>query len=112
MALAPFPLLTEFGGAVECGIDGDVVAPIEAERSEGVGNKLLKAVSLAGGNHKILGGVVLKNPPHRLDIVWRPTPITLDGEVAEAQLALLSGLDAAGGTDNFARDEALEPKGD
>src|SRR5215472_216790 len=83
------------------GVDRDDAAPLlvvptllralalpgdaDPELLSGGGDELANAVLLAGGDHEILGLVLLQHQPLRLDVLARVTPIALRVEVAEVQ---------------------------
>src|SRR4029077_9663427 len=91
-------------------LDYHVIPPIKIERGKGGGQEALETVGLSCGDDEVVRRLVLKNPPHGVDIFWRPTPIALDSKIAKSKFGLTSGLDARGGTGNLARDKALRPK--
>ena len=50
---------------------------------EGQLDELAHGVGLAGGEHVVVGLVLLQDPPHALDIVARVAPVALGVEIAE-----------------------------
>ena len=60
-----------------------------------------------GGDHKILGRVMLQHQPHAFHIVPGIAPVTLAVKVAELQLVLQTAGDTAGGAGDLSRDEIL-----
>ena len=75
---------------------------------EGHLHQFADAVDLAGGDHVVVGLVLLEHQPHRLDVVRRVSPVALGVEVAERELVLEAELDAGRRVRDLARDE-LEP---
>src|SRR6516165_8601945 len=51
-----------------------------------------------------------QDTPHRLDVFRRPSPITLNCEVAELNRTLTARLNSAGGANDLFGDKALRPE--
>ena len=86
----------------------DVRLPVQAGLVERDLDAAADGVGLAGGDHEVVGLVVLEHQPHRLDVVLRVAPVALGVEVAERQLVALAELDRRGVPGDLARDE-LQP---
>ena len=63
---------------------------------------------LAGGDHVVVGLVLLEHQPHGLDVVLGVAPVALGVEVAERELVLQAELDGGRAMGDLAGDE-LEP---
>ena len=72
----------------------DVLLPVEPDVAEGELAELPHRVGLAGGDHVVVGLVLLEHQPHGLDVVAGEAPVALGVEVAEAQLVGQAELDA------------------
>src|SRR5947209_20446455 len=81
--------------------------PIKAELAKGRGREICQTISRSSCDHKVVRFRLLQDAPHRLDIFRRPSPISLDREVAELNSVLLTLSNAAGGADDLFRDKAL-----
>src|ERR1051326_350247 len=62
---------------------------------------------LAGGENKIVAGILLQHLPHSVDVFRGVTPIAFCVEVAEKQFLLQSVLDGGDGPGNFAGNKGL-----
>ena len=60
---------------------------------------------LAGGDHVVVGLVLLEHQPHGADVFAGMTPVTLGVEVAEAELVGEAELDFGDVGGDFAGDE-------
>ena len=78
----------DLGRAEVARVDLDDVLPVDAEVRAGLVEELAHRVHLAGGDHVVVGLVLLEHPPHRLDVVGRVAPVALGVEVAEEELVL------------------------
>ena len=83
----------------------DVVLPVEADVAEGDLAELAHRVRLAGGDHVVVGLVLLEHQPHGLDVVAGEAPVALGVEVAEAQLVARPSLIWATRVADLAGDE-------
>src|SRR5205807_6383733 len=84
-----------------------VLAPIEAHEAECFGDEVLQAVGFPGGDDVIVGGFLLKHPPHGVHIFRCPTPVPLYGKIAQLEFFLLTYGDPAGRMRNLLRDETF-----
>ena len=75
--------------------------------AEGQLDELAHAVGLAGGQHVIVGLILLQDAPHALDIVARMAPVALGVQVAEIQAVLPAMLDGGDRAGDLAGDEGL-----
>ena len=75
---------------------------------EGGVHQVLHGVGDAGGNHVVVGDVLLQHQPHRADVVAGKPPVALRVEVAERQMIGLPQLDLRHAVGHLAGDE-LEP---
>ena len=64
-------------------------------------------MGFVGGDHVVVGLVLLKHEPHRLNVVAGEPPIPLGVEVAEIEFLLESELDSRGGPCDLPRHEGL-----
>ena len=78
---------------------------IELYAREGEIDELAHRMGLAGGDHEVLGLVLLQHEPHRLDVVAGEAPVALRVEVAEPQLVREAELDARRRVGDLAGDE-------
>ena len=84
----------DLGGRKKRLVDDDVLLPVEADVAEGELAELADRVGLAGGDHVVVGLVLLQHQPHGLDVVAGEAPVALGVEVAEPQLVGQAELDA------------------
>src|SRR5204863_7428348 len=72
-----------------------VALPLEAavDLAEGELDEFAHRVGLTGGEHVIVGLLLLQDAPHALDVVTRMAPGALGVEVAEEQRVLEAALD-------------------
>ena len=75
-----------------------------AQREGGV-EELADGVGLAGGDHVVVGDVLLEHQPHGLDVVAREAPVACGVEVAERDRVLQAELDARQRVRDLAGDE-------
>jgi hypothetical protein len=54
----------------------DVIAPIKPNGAKRAGCELLEGIALSGSDHVVIRISGPQHQPHRLDIFWRPTPVT------------------------------------
>jgi len=84
-----------------------MVAPVQIERCEGLGDEVLQRVSFASGNDEVFGLGLLQNFPYGFDVLGRPAPVAPDVEPAQGEALFGARCNAAGGTDDFWGNEAL-----
>src|SRR5919106_1658996 len=82
-----------------------VLLPVEPHAVERELAELAHRVGLAGGDHVVVGRVLLEHQPHGLDVVAGVTPVALGLEVPEAQLVGEPELDAGGAVGDLAGHE-------
>ena len=114
----PSELLARLGGvadqvldlsrAQEARIEAHVLVGIDPGVLEGDAHQVAHRVRGAGGDHIVLGLVLLEHQPHGLDVVPGIAPVALGVEVAERHLLGEAELDGGGGVGDLAGDE-LEP---
>ena len=73
----------DLGRAQEARVDAHVLLGVEPDVREGDVDELAHRVRLAGGDHVVVGLVLLEHQPHRLDVVLGVAPVALGVEVAE-----------------------------
>src|SRR5215218_4078119 len=100
--------MLNLGGAEETRVGPNVGFGIEPGMLECHPHEVADAVRLAGGDHEILGLVLLEHQPHGLDVVLGVAPVALGIQVAEHKLVLKAELDGGGAVGDFAGDE-LKP---
>jgi len=66
-------------------------------------------VGLPGADDVILGAILLQHEPHRLDVFWSISPVTLCLEVAEIEFLLFPLNYAGNRPGDLAGDEGLPP---
>src|SRR5215204_4400575 len=74
-----------FSRPVEPRVVGDEVAIVEIDRLERDLAQLPDGPGFAGRDHVIVGIVLLKHPPHRIDVVAGESPIAAGFEISELQ---------------------------
>ena len=116
--------LFHFGGAEEAFVDfddcssgggvdafflqsGTFPAQFYAGAAECQSGELAHAVVFAGGNHKVVGCVLLQNQPHAFHIVGSVTPVAASVQIAQIEFVLASGGDGGGGKGDFACNEVF-----
>src|ERR1700733_13909101 len=78
-----------------------------ADTGERLFDELAHRMRFPGGEHIIVGLVLLHDPPHAFDIVAGVAPIALRVEIAEKQRRLQAELDGRHRTGDLARHEGL-----
>src|SRR5919199_2585427 len=84
--LAVADQVVDLGGSLERLVHHDVIVDPHPGLVEGDVHALTNRVGLAGGDHEVLGVVLLEHEPHGLDVVLGIAPVALGVEVAERQL--------------------------
>src|SRR5918994_478912 len=84
----------DLGGPEELLVDHHVLLPVEAHPPERQLAELTHRVGLAGGDHVVVGLILLEHEPHRLDVVAGVAPVALGVDVPHAQLVGQPELDA------------------
>ncbi len=64
-------------------------------------------MSLAGGQHIVVGIVLLQDTPHPIDKISRMSPISLCIEIANIELRLLAVMNGRHRARNLSRNEGL-----
>ncbi len=72
---------------------------------EGDLDQAVDRVGDAGGDHVVLGALLLEHPPHRLDVVAGEAPVAAGVEVAQRQVLAQAELDAGHPVRDLARHE-------
>src|SRR5258706_134377 len=70
-------------------------------------HEIAHAVLLAGGDHEVLGLLLLQHQPLHLDVILGVAPVALRIEVAQEERVLQPQLDARERARDLARDEGL-----
>ena len=78
------------GRAEELGVDDDMVLVLQVHAFERDAAHFAHRRSHAGGDHIVVGLVLLQHQPHRFDIVAGVSPVALGVDVAQPQLRLLA----------------------
>ena len=68
-------------------------------------------MGFVGGDHVVIGLVLLQHEPHRFDVVAGEPPVPLGIEVAEVEFLLKPKFDPRGGPSDFPRHEGLAAAG-
>ena len=92
----------------------DALAPpddLAAGLGEGELDELAHGVGFAGRQHPVVGGLVLEDAPHALDIVAGMAPVAPGVEIAEPQAVLQPELDRGHRAADLAGDEGLAAAG-
>src|SRR5918995_2601721 len=92
----------DLGGPEEPLVDHHVLLPVEAHPTERQLAELTHRMGLAGGDHVVVGLILLEHEPHRLDVVAGVAPVALGVEVPHAQLVGQPELDASGAVGDLA----------
>ena len=95
------------GRTLVAGIVAHVFLPIEVQQAEGLLDELFDRVRLVGGDHVVVGLVLLEHDPHHLDVFFGVTPVAAGIEVAHVEAVLEAEFDASGGASDLAGDEGL-----
>src|SRR5262249_12663020 len=97
------------GGGIEPALLLALAAPLDAppDMVEGDLDELAHRMALAGGEHVVVGLVLLEHQPHALDIVARMPPVAPGIEVAEIEPFLQAERDRRDTPGDLARDEGL-----
>ena len=97
------------GGGVYSRLVDPLAAPLDrnADLGEGQLDQFAHRVGLAGGQHIVVGLVLLGHHPHAADIVAGVAPVALGVEIAEIEPVDQAELDAGDGAGDLARDEGL-----
>ena len=101
----------DIGRAKQDRIADDVLGPIEPQVRKDRLAELADRMRLAGGDHVVVGAVLLQHEPHGFHVVAGKAPIAADVDVAQAQPLVPPELDAGRGRGDLARDEVLGPAG-
>src|SRR5262249_28198678 len=78
--------------------------------AKGGGRKIRKTVSRSRRDHEVVSFPMLHDTPHRLNIFRRPSPVSLDREVAEPKGLLTARSDAAGRANDLFGDKPFRPE--
>ena len=81
--------------------------PIKAQPIEREFEKLLYRMSFAGRYHVVVGTLLLKHHPHRLDVVAGKSPIAFRVKIAECETRLYAELDSSGAAGDLAGHEVF-----
>ena len=76
------------GRTIELRVDDHVLLPIQPDVIERNLAKLPHGVRLAGGDHVVVGVILLEHQPHGVDVIGRIAPVAAGFQVAQAQLVL------------------------
>src|ERR671922_1015465 len=87
----------DLGGPEVALVDPDVLLPVQPDVRERDLAELLHRVGLAGGDHVVVGLVLLQHQPHGAHVVRGVAPVAPGMEVPDADLALPAELDASDG---------------
>ena len=111
-ALAGLPSSTSTSAGRRNFVDDHVLLVVQADVGEGDLTHVTHGGGDAGGDHVVIGVVLLQHEPHGLDVVAGKTPIALGINVAEVQLVLQAQLDARDRIGHLAGDEFDARRGD
>ena len=100
--------MLDLSRAQEARIEAHVLVGIDPGVLEGDAHQVAHRVRDAGGDHIVLGLVLLEHQPHGLDVVPGIAPVALGFEVSEGDLLGEAELDGGGGVGDLAGDE-LKP---
>src|SRR3954454_15762607 len=100
--------MLHLGWAQVARVDPNVLLWIQVHLVEGHVHQLAHAVRLPGGDHVVVGLVLLEHQPHGLYVVLRVAPVPFGVEVPERQLLLEAELDGGRRVAHLAGHE-LEP---
>ena len=97
------------------GVDADLLdgallaAPLDGDAGllEGELTELTDGVTLAGGEHVVVGLVLLEDAPHALHVVAGVAPVADGVEVAEVEAVIYAHLDADDGARDLPGDEGV-----
>ena len=84
---------------------------IQIELFEHLLGELADRVGFAGGDHVVVGLLLLEHQPHRLDVVAGESPVALRFEVSEKKLLLEAQFDPGRGAGDLPGDEGLAAAG-
>ena len=99
------------GGAFVAGVVFDVFLPVEPGAGESDLAEFFDAVGFVGAHDVVVGFVLLEHHPHHLDVFLGVAPVALGFEVAEVEVVLQAGFDAADGAGDFTGDEGFAAAG-
>ena len=99
--------LVHVGRSHVCLIRDHVLLPVEPGDRESGLDEIAHRASLACGDDVVVGLVLLKHQPHRLDVVTRMSPVPLRIEVAQTKVLGLPRQDLRDSPRDLARHEVL-----
>ena len=99
--------MIDLGGPEEVLVDHDMIVPVEIDVFERQLQKFLYGMVFAGGDHVILGLVLLQHHPHRADVIAGEAPVAFGVQVAHMQFLHQAELDLRDAVADLARDEFL-----
>ena len=85
--------------------------PVQADTGEGLVQEFPHGVGFPGGDHVVVGRVLLEHEPHGLHVLLGVAPVASRVDVAEVELVLEPGLDHGGGPSDLPRHEGLPAPG-
>src|SRR6516225_8047172 len=88
-----------------------MITPIETQLAKSGRREIGKTVSRSSRDHEVLSLRMLQDAPHCLHIFRRPSPVSLNCEVAKLNSRLTTNSNATGSANDLFGNKALWPKG-